>query len=87
MNYSVELLDEHCDLIVAHCMIFGTLKTTLKRLAKKSGMHKVNMSIQEMEDIAGWLAAEANHCDDSVLEIKLDELCEKFESDLFSAKG
>lgn len=82
MKYTIELTDNECEFILTHCKVFGTLSSTLKRMCNKPGVHKIKMSIEEINDISGWLAAEANHCDDRALEMELNELWEYFESNL-----
>ena len=81
----IELTADQCHLILMHCMVFGAVASTLKRMSNKPGLHKIKMTAEEINDIAGWLAAEANHCDDSKLEMELHELWEDFESYLFEA--
>jgi hypothetical protein len=59
----VELDDYECNLIVNNGMLFGTLKAALTRLSKKEGAHNIQMSLNEMNELAGWMAAESNHAE------------------------
>lgn len=85
-KYVVELTADQCHLIVMHCIVFGTVASALKRMSNKPGTHKIKMAVEEINDIAGWLAAEANHCDDLEVEMELHQLWEEFESYLFEAR-
>lgn len=79
-KYTVELNDYECELIVNHCIVFGKLEATLTRHSQKEGIHKVKMTFQEIHDIAGWLAAEANHATSAELEEDLSSLYETFDA-------
>ena len=79
-KYTVELNDYECELIVNHCIVFGKLKATLTKHSQKEGIHKVKMTFQEIHDIAGWLAAEANHAASAELEEALSSLYETFDA-------
>ena len=45
---------------------------------------RVDLSLDEIEEIQGYVAAAANHCDDGKLQKKLDALFEKFQKFLDS---
>ena len=45
---------------------------------------RVELSLDEIEEIQGYVAAEANHCDDGKLEKELDALFDKFQKFLDS---
>ena len=79
-KYTVELNDHECELIVNHCIVFGKLEATLTRHSQKEGIHKVKMTFLEIHDIAGWLAAEANHATSAELEEDLSSLYETFDA-------
>jgi hypothetical protein len=85
-KYPVELEDYQCELILANAIVFGQLKTTLKRLAKKEGMHTINMDVNEISDLAGWMAAESNHASSRRKAEELGELCDYFEGLEFQIK-
>ena len=85
-KYPVELDDYECNLIVNNAMIFGTLKATLTRLSKKEGTHNIQMSLVEINEIAGWMAAESNHAESQKKSDELGDLCDYFESLMFQVK-
>jgi len=62
-KYAVELDDYECDLILDNAVVFGQLKATLTRMSKREGIHTIQMSLNEINDLAGWMAAESNHAD------------------------
>ena len=75
-KYPVDLDDFECNLIVNNAMIFGTLKTTLTRFSKKEGTHSIQMSLDEMNELAGWMAAESNHAESQKKSDELGDLCD-----------
>ena len=85
-KYPVELDDYQCELILENAIVFGRLKATLKRMAKKEGMHTINMTLDEIGDLAGWMAAESNHAKSRRKAYELGELCDYFESLEFQIK-
>ena len=52
-------------------------------VAESTGI-RVELSLDEIEEIQGYVAAEANHCDDGKLEKELDALFDKFQKFLDS---
>ena len=85
-KYPVELDDYECNLIVNNAMIFGMLKATLTRLSKKEGTHNIQMSLDEINELAGWMAAESNHAESQKKSGELGDLCDYFESLMFQVK-
>ena len=85
-KYPVELDDYECELILENSIVFGQLKATLIRMSKKKGIHTIHMSLNEIGDLAGWMAAESNHADSSRKAEELGELCDHFESIEFQIK-
>ena len=85
-KYPVDLNDYECNLIVNNAMIFGTLKTTLTQFSKKEGVHHIQMTLDEMNELSGWMAAESNHAESQKKSDELGELCDYFESLMFQVK-
>ncbi len=85
-KYAVELDDYECRLILENAVIFGQLKSTLSRMAKKEGAHTIRMSLDEINEIAGWMAAESNHADSRKKANELGELCDYFNEIEFQIK-
>ena len=79
-KYPVELDDHECDLIIKNAIVFGQLKATLVRMSKKKGNHTVHMSLIEISDLAGWMAAESNHAKSAQKADELGYLCDHFEN-------
>ncbi len=78
-KYPVELNDYECKLILDNAMVFGKLKTTLTRMSNKEGIHTIQMTKSEIEDLAGWMAAESNHANSAKKSEELGELCDQLE--------
>ncbi len=85
-KYPVELDDYECELILENAIVFGPLKATLTRMSRKEGLHTIQMSLAEISDLAGWMAAESNHAGSSRKAEELGELCDHFESAEFQIK-
>ena len=87
MKYKIQLTAKECKLIISNCVVFGPLAATLKRMSSKPGTHKIAMTVDQIKDLSGWLAAEANHCEDPSIEMELHELWEHFECSLIDAQN
>jgi hypothetical protein len=65
------------DLIIDHTFADPELTKRLK-IAEIKGKHLIaKYSIHDLDDLLGFIAAEANHTDDKKLEKKLDKLFDK----------
>ena len=72
----VHFTTEECNLIREHTFYdpnFGNLA-----LADNDGM-RLEMTLDDIEDLQGYVAAESNHCDDPKLEKKLDAIFDKLQ--------
>jgi hypothetical protein len=85
-KYPVELDDYECDLIIKNAIVFGQLKSTLNRMSKKKGIHTIHMSLREISDLGGWMAAESNHAQSPKTADELGLLCDHFENIEFQIK-
>jgi hypothetical protein len=86
-KYAVELDDYECDLILDNAVVFGKLKATLTRMSKREGIHTIQMSLNEINDFAGWMAAESNHADSRKKANELGDLCDHFNNIEFQIKS
>lgn len=86
-KHAVELNDYECGLILDNALVFGSLKATLTRMSKKKGIHTIQMSLDEIIDLAGWMAAESNHADSQIKADELGELCDYFNGKEFQIKN
>lgn len=85
-KYPVELDDYECNLIIENAIVHDPLKSTIARMANKSGYHEVHMNLHEITDLIGWLAGEANHSKNPELADELNELCDRLETVKFQIK-
>lgn len=86
-KYPVELDDYECKLILDNAIVFGQLKATLTCMSKKEGVHVIQMSLDEISDLAGWMAAESNHASSRKKAKELSDLCDHFERMEFQIKN
>ncbi len=86
-KYPIELNDHECALILENSVVTGQLKATLVRMSNKKGNHTIQMSLFEISDLVGWMAAEANHATDPQEAEELGELHEYFENIEFRIKS
>jgi hypothetical protein len=71
---SISLTLRERDLIQKHT----TYDPDFAALAEiKNNKIQIKLSLDEIDEVHGYIAAEANHCDDRKLEKELDSLCEK----------
>ncbi len=85
-KYPVELDDYECALILNNAVVFGQLKTTLTRMSKKEGAHTIQMSLDEINELAGWMAAESNHAKSPKKSEELGDLCDHLENMMYQVK-
>ena len=69
-------LDER-DLILNNTFAGGYLIDPLKIAPMEKNKINVMYSIDDLEELNGYIAAEANHCEDIKLQKKLDKLFER----------
>jgi len=86
-KYAVELDDYECSLIIDNAVVFGQLKAMLTRISKMRGIHTIQMSLEEINELAGWMAAESNHADSRKKADELGELCDYFNNIEFQIKS
>jgi len=73
----IKFTHQERDLIINHTFSDPELTKRLK-IAEIKGKHLIaKYSIHELDDLLGFIAAEANHTEDRQLEKKLDRLFEK----------
>jgi len=85
-KYPVELDDYECMLLLNNAMVYGQLKDTLTRMSKKEGIHTIQMSLDEINDLAGWMAAESNHARSRKKSEELGNLCDHLENMMYQIK-
>ena len=74
---SIKFTIEERDLIVNQTFAGDDLTERLNEATAKGKYIKVSYSLDELEDLAGFIAAEANHAEDKKLEKKLEALYDK----------
>lgn len=72
---SLLLSDAQVDLIIEHAlMLEDSLEVSLKNAQEKGKKREVILSLYDLDDLEGHVAATANHCDDSKVQSKLDTI-------------
>lgn len=73
----IKLTFKERDLIINKTMADSALIKKLKIVDIKEKYIKVSFSLEEIDELAGFIAAEANHVKDKKLQNQLDKLYEK----------
>ena len=74
---NIKFTIEERDLIVNQTFAGDDLTERLYEAKAEGKLIKVSYTLDELEDLAGFIAAEANHAEDKKLEKKLDALYDK----------
>ena len=74
---SVRFTIEECDLILNQTFAGEDLTERLHEARTGGKYIKVAYTLDELDDLAGFIAAEANHAEDKKLEKKLEALYDK----------
>ena len=78
----LELNQRERDLIIAHTFADQSLTDRL-RVAPQPGQRPVfHFTLDDLDELVGSIAAEANHAKNKVLQGKLDQLCDRIEKRL-----
>ena len=76
----LELNQRERDLIISHTFAYGSLTDRL-RVTPPPGRHPVfHFTLDDLDELVGSIAAEANHAKNKVLQDQLDQLCDRIES-------
>ena len=73
----IKLTIEERDLIISHTFADDFLTQRLRDAETNEKQIKVTFTLEELDDLAGFIAAEANHSEDKKLVKKLDDLYDK----------
>ena len=72
---SLHLSDAQVDLILEHAlMLEESLEVSLNNAKKTGKKRDVVLSLYDLDDLEGHVAATANHCDDRKVQSKLDTI-------------
>jgi hypothetical protein len=76
----LELKQRERDLIIAHTFADESITNRL-RVIPQSGQRPVfHFTLDELDELVGDVAAEANHAENKVLQEQLDQLCDRIEA-------
>ncbi len=75
----LELNQRERDLVIAHSLADESLTNRLQITQPPGQRPKFQFTLDELDELAGNLAAEANHSKNKVLQEQLDQLCDRIE--------
>ena len=75
---SISLYDR--ELILKYCLFMtGELATSIKKKRSRKGFISIELTLNEVSEMAGWIAMEANHTTNRQLEDDLSSLYERLD--------
>ena len=77
--FILELTEKEVKLIQNNVIIGMNCEEQLKKAVKKGNKYCLNFTGDDLEELAGFVAAEANHAESESMEKKLDALSDKIE--------
>ena len=81
-KHEVELLPDEYEALICNRMGASACDDLLASPRKRSGYLVLHLTEGQLEDLTGWVAAEANHAKTTEEEEALGDVCEHLESDL-----
>lgn len=85
-KHAIELQPHEYAALIRNSMIMSMCEEMLAAPRRRSGCVVLRLTEAQLEDLAGWVAAEANHAKTRDLEEVLGEVCEQLEGVLTAAK-
>ena len=85
-KHTLELRPDEYESLVANPMIASTCDEMLRSARKRSGYMVLRLTEAQIEDLTGWVAAEANHAKTREDEEAIGEVCEHLEAQLSSMR-
>jgi hypothetical protein len=73
----IKFTTAECDLILNHTFAGSDLTDRLRKVKTEEKSIKAVFSLEELDELAGFIAAEANHSEDKKLEKRLEGLYDK----------
>lgn len=74
---SLRLSTPERDLVVERAFLDRSVEARLRAAAGTGSKLVVDLTLDDIDDLLGCVAAEANHCDDPKLRRKLDAVCDR----------
>ena len=78
----LEMNERERDLILLHTFADESLTNRLRVVPKKSERPVFRFTLDDLDELVGFLAAEANHTKNKFLREQLHELCDRIEATL-----
>jgi len=78
----LELNERERELILSYTFADESLTNRLRVVSKKGERPIFRFTLDDLDELAGFLAAEANHAKNKILGEQLDQLCDRIEATL-----
>ena len=85
-THEVELRPDEYAALIRNAMIMSACEDMLSTPRRRSGYVVLRLTEAQLEDLAGWVAAEANHAKTRNQEEVLGEVCDHVESVLTAVR-
>lgn len=85
-RYSIELTDYEYSLLSNNEMISMLCERYLKSATRHDDHVELSLTLQELEDLTGYAAAESNHARSRRKQEELGAICDYFESEVSAIK-
>jgi len=85
-THEVELRPDEYATLIRNAMIVSACKHMLATPRRRSGYVVLRLTEAQLEDLAGWVAAEANHAKTRDQEESLGEVCDQVEGVLTAVR-
>ena len=76
----VELNQRERDLIISHTFADQSLTDRLRVVPQPGQRPVFHFTLDDLDELVGLIAAEANHAKNKILQEQLDQLCDRIES-------
>ncbi len=85
-RYFIELTDYEYSLLNNNEMISMLCERYLKSVTRHDDTVELSLTLKELEDLTGYVAAESNHASTRRKQDELGAICDYFESEVSSIK-
>ncbi|MFA7173101.1 MAG: hypothetical protein WC340_06760 [Kiritimatiellia bacterium] len=85
-RHEVELWSGEYEALMRNGMISSVCKALLASPRKRGDYMILQLTESQLEELTGWVAAEANHAKTAEEERVLGDVCENLESDLYNIR-
>ena len=77
--HKIELTEYEYELLITDSIIKGVFRVLLRSAKKQKGNYFLSVSLSQLSELCGFVAAEANHAQSKRLQDDFNELCDYLE--------